>query len=210
MVSCEAGSEEPARNRRSYGWRSQRCRPATHAGNDREPLRVGGSGRCADRTAAPGVRPGSCRRCPSRADAARASSGSRLADDAVRQRRRRSRRRVDGPRHESALEAALATDAGYIGLVASANRTAALTADLRERGVDEEALARIRSPAGLNLGPSAQEEIAVAILAELVTWRPTRGPSPADLIEEAVDPICGMTVAVAAAEEAATRDGVLF
>ena len=44
-------------------------------------------------------------------------------------------------------------------------------------------LARLRSPAGLDLGPSSQQEIAVAILAELVAWRHlasrrARRPSP--------------------------------
>ncbi len=109
---------------------------------------------------------------------------------------------------EEALEAALASGADYVGLVASAKRAGAVTAELRDRGIDEESLARIRSPAGLDLGPLAQEEIAVAILAELVAWRHTRGPSPAELVEEAVDPICGMTVAVAAAKETVVRDGV--
>ena len=75
---------------------------------------------------------------------------------------------------EEALEAALASGADYVGLVASAKRASAVTAELRDRGVDEESLARIRSPAGLDLGPSTQEEIAVAILAELVAWRHTR------------------------------------
>jgi xanthine dehydrogenase accessory factor len=111
---------------------------------------------------------------------------------------------------EEALEAALASGAGYVGLVASAKRAASLTAELRDRGVDEESLARMRSPAGLDLGPSSQEEIAVAILAELVAWRHTRGPSPTELVEEAVDPVCGMTVAVAVAKETAVRDGVTY
>ena len=111
---------------------------------------------------------------------------------------------------EEALGAALATGAGYVGLVASSRRAAALTAELRSRGLDEETLAHIRSPAGLDLGPSSQEEIAVAILAELVAWRHTRGPSPTELVEEAVDPVCGMTVAVAAAKETLVRDGVTY
>jgi xanthine dehydrogenase accessory factor len=111
---------------------------------------------------------------------------------------------------EEALEAALASSAGYVGLVASAKRASVLTAELRDRGIDEESLARIRSPAGLDLGPSTQEEIAVAILAELVAWRHTRVASPAELVEEAIDPICGMTVAVASAKETAVRDGVTY
>jgi xanthine dehydrogenase accessory factor len=71
----------------------------------------------------------------------------------------------------------------------------------------------VRSPAGRDLGPSTQEEIAVAILAELVDWRHglvpagATGASPAPA--EAVDPVCGMTVAVAGAPTV-VRDGVTW
>jgi xanthine dehydrogenase accessory factor len=111
---------------------------------------------------------------------------------------------------DEALVAALNSDAGYVGLVASARRASAVAAELRDRGVDEESVARLRSPAGLDLGPSSQEEIAVAILAELVAWRHTRGPSPAELLEEAIDPVCGMTVAIATAREKLELDGVTY
>jgi xanthine/CO dehydrogenase XdhC/CoxF family maturation factor len=91
-------------------------------------------------------------------------------------------------------EAALASGAGYVGLVASAKRVGSVTAELRERGVDEESLARVRSPAGLDLGPSSQEEIAVAILAELVAWQHARPSEPSNslLLGTAVDRVCGM------------------
>jgi xanthine dehydrogenase accessory factor len=102
---------------------------------------------------------------------------------------------------EAALESALAGDAGYIGLVASAKRASSL-------GLDEESRARVRSPAGLDLGPSSQEEIAVAILAELVAWRHTRTKDV--LVEYATDPICGMSVAVAGAEHTLERDGTTY
>jgi xanthine dehydrogenase accessory factor len=111
---------------------------------------------------------------------------------------------------EESLMAALAGGAGYVGLVASARRAQTVVAELRGRGVDEEALARIRSPAGLDLGPSSQEEIAVAILAELVAWRHTTGVSPAEEVVEAIDPICGMTVSIAAARDTLVRDGVTY
>ena len=105
-----------------------------------------------------------------------------------------------------ALDAALATPAGYIGLVASAKRAGVELAALRERGLDEETLARVRSPAGLDLGPLTQPEIAVAVLAELVAWRHDRGPL-GELPVEAVDPVCGMTVAVAPDTPAARARG---
>jgi xanthine dehydrogenase accessory factor len=80
---------------------------------------------------------------------------------------------------EDALAAALASEADYVGLVASARRARAVRGTLRDRGFDAAALARVRSPAGLDLGPSSQEEIAVAILAELVAWRHAAKPAAA-------------------------------
>jgi xanthine dehydrogenase accessory factor len=106
------------------------------------------------------------------------------------------------------LAAALGSGAGYVGLVASAKRAATVLAELRARGLDEEAVLRVRAPAGLDLGPSTQEEIAVAILAELVAWRHTRGESPVPPPAEAVDPVCGMTVAVGPAAEQTVHEGV--
>ena len=59
------------------------------------------------------------------------------------------------------------------------------------------AAARVHSPAGLDLGPATQPEIAVAILAELVAWRHTHHiHAGGEAVLEAVDPVCGMTVAV--------------
>jgi xanthine dehydrogenase accessory factor len=72
---------------------------------------------------------------------------------------------------QEALESALATQARYVGLVASAKRARSVLSDMRDAGIGEEALARVHSPAGLDLGASSQEEIAVAILAQLVAWR---------------------------------------
>lgn len=109
---------------------------------------------------------------------------------------------------DDALAAALAAGTGYVALVASSKRAAAVLAALRARGLDEESLARVRSPAGLDLGPCTQEEIAVAVLAELVAWRHTRSGgelAPA----EAVDPVCGMVVAIGGSESA-EHEGVAY
>jgi xanthine dehydrogenase accessory factor len=121
---------------------------------------------------------------------------------------------------EDALASALKAGVGYVALVASARRAAVVLDALRDRGVEEEDLARVRSPAGRDLGPSTQEEIAVAVLAELVDWRHGQAADPAGLAParsegssaapaEAVDPVCGMTVAVAGAPTA-VRDGATW
>ena len=101
-----------------------------------------------------------------------------------------------------------------MGLVASRKRAEAVLGYLRDRGVAEETLARVHAPAGLDLGRVENEEIAVAILAELVELR-ARGelgggvaaPTPA---ERARDPICGMEVEVAGSRHRAERDGVTY
>ena len=107
---------------------------------------------------------------------------------------------------EDLLGAALRAGAGYVGLVASARRATSVLAGLREQGLDEEEVLRVRAPAGLDLGPSTQEEIAVAILAELVAWRHTR-PGESPVLLEAVDPVCGMTVSVEGASESIEHEG---
>ncbi len=90
----------------------------------------------------------------------------------------------------------------YVGLVASPRRGAGvlgaldLTADQRTA---------IRSPAGLDIGARTPEEIALSILAEIVSLRPRVAIAPTDALTSdaaetggsgsAIDPVCGMTVA---------------
>jgi xanthine dehydrogenase accessory factor len=114
-----------------------------------------------------------------------------------------------GADDEASLRAALATPAGYIGLVASQRRGAASLEALRAVGVADADLSRIRCPAGLDLGPSTQEEIAVAILAELVGWRHTR-VTVAEAVGTETDPVCGMTVPITDTAETAEAAGVLY
>lgn len=97
---------------------------------------------------------------------------------------------------EPALETALATDAAYVGLVASEKRASTVKEWLRARGVPDEALARLHAPAGLDLGHTEHREIAVSVLAELVRFRAGGVGSPVDVAapEMATDPVCGMDV----------------
>jgi xanthine dehydrogenase accessory factor len=69
------------------------------------------------------------------------------------------------------LEVALRTPAGYIGAMGSRRTHEDRLARLREVGVTEEELARLRSPIGLDLGARTPEETAVSIAAELIQLR---------------------------------------
>ena len=69
------------------------------------------------------------------------------------------------------LRHALATDVGYIGMLGSARRGAAILKLLREEGLSEESLARVRVPIGLDIGARSAPEIALAVLAEIQAVR---------------------------------------
>jgi xanthine dehydrogenase accessory factor len=69
------------------------------------------------------------------------------------------------------LEVALRTDAAYIGAMGSRRTHEDRLARLREEGVDEDALARLASPIGLDIGARTPEETAVSIAAEIVAHR---------------------------------------
>lgn len=69
------------------------------------------------------------------------------------------------------LEIALRTPAGYVGAMGSRRTHDDRLARLREIGMTDDELARLRSPIGLDLGARTPEETAVAIAAELISRR---------------------------------------
>ena len=69
------------------------------------------------------------------------------------------------------LKEALNTPAGYIGAMGSRRTHDNRTARLKEEGVNDEQLARVSSPIGLDVGARTPEETAVAIAAEIIALR---------------------------------------
>ncbi|HEY7575778.1 MAG TPA: XdhC family protein [Thermoanaerobaculia bacterium] len=117
-----------------------------------------------------------------------------------------------GDRDEEAVLEAIATRPAYLGVVASGKRFAQIREALLRRGAAAEAVERVKNPAGLDIGARTPEEIAVSILAEVVKMRREQAdaagaPEAAPAHAEAVDPICGMTVAVATARHRADALG---
>jgi xanthine dehydrogenase accessory factor len=76
------------------------------------------------------------------------------------------------------LKQALATDAAYIGVIGSRRRGAAVLQLLREDGIAEEQLRRVRVPVGLDLGGETAAEIALAIIAEVMAVMRGRSGGP--------------------------------
>lgn len=78
---------------------------------------------------------------------------------------------TQGRGDEPALLAALAVDADYVAFVGSRRKAEVLKKTLAERGVAPERLAKLKAPAGLDLGAITPDEIAISILAEIVALR---------------------------------------
>lgn len=72
---------------------------------------------------------------------------------------------------QESLEAALKTEACYIGMIGSKNKVGVVYGNLRKKGLMDKPDPRVYSPVGLELGGKSPEEIAISILAEIVKVR---------------------------------------
>lgn len=98
---------------------------------------------------------------------------------------------------EDAVYGALKATSSYVALIASKKRGDSVRELLAGRDVCSGRLGRLRAPAGLDLGSLPHEEMAVAVLAEIVQAK-AQGVGKHRVVtaprEEATDPVCGMTV----------------
>jgi xanthine dehydrogenase accessory factor len=147
---------------------------------------------------------------------------------------------TQGQYDELAVDKALGTKAAFIGLIASRKRSKGVLDWLRDVDYSEEMLARVKAPAGLDLGSLKHEEIAVGVLAELVQFNAARkpsavpasspseaspgeassseasetpispDPSPGDSPADAIDPVCDMLVDIATARFVSEHEGQTY
>jgi xanthine dehydrogenase accessory factor len=76
---------------------------------------------------------------------------------------------------KDALRAVIDSPATYIGMIGSRTKVRTVFDELVAEGVSPEALARVHSPVGLDLGGQTPGEISLAILAEIIALRYGRG-----------------------------------
>lgn len=109
-----------------------------------------------------------------------------------------------GSGEEAVLAASLTSGVPYVALVASAQRAAAVRAEL---DIPDQLTAQLHAPAGMRIGARSPDEIAISILAELVAQHhsdPAPGRTEAEVVVPsevavATDPVCGMQVAISPA-----------
>jgi xanthine dehydrogenase accessory factor len=92
-----------------------------------------------------------------------------------------------------ALEAALASEAFYIGALGSRRNQERRRERLLEAGVAEEALERIAGPSGLDIGAASSAETALSMLAEMLATRAGRAGGPLRDSKQRIhaDPVAG-------------------
>ena len=126
---------------------------------------------------------------------------------------------TQGEGDEEALEQAINSDAVYVAFVASKTKAGKVLEFLKSRGVSAEKISRVKAPAGLDLGATSPEEIAVSMLAEIVQMRASAAKASAkpaatlglNVIQtEAKDPICGMMVEKGKAKHKSEFHGQMF
>jgi xanthine dehydrogenase accessory factor len=109
---------------------------------------------------------------------------------------------TQGEHDEEALEQALRIDTRYISFIASRAKALKVIGLLAGKGASPQMLGRIKAPAGLSIGTSSSQEMAVSIIAEIIqvqkrclpeNSRPEK-PGAVELSEPAIDPVCGMAV----------------
>jgi xanthine dehydrogenase accessory factor len=77
-----------------------------------------------------------------------------------------------GHKHdEVSLREVAESSAAYVGMIGSKRRVGAVLQHLIDDGLDREAVGRVRTPIGLDIGAETPEEIAVAIMAEVIQVR---------------------------------------
>jgi xanthine dehydrogenase accessory factor len=116
-----------------------------------------------------------------------------------------------GQHDEEAIQTAFGVEPAYLGVVASRKRFAQIRETLVARGASASALGSITNPAGIDIGARAPEEIALSILAEIVSVQ-RAAAAPAAVVSQAAahearDPVCGMTVVVDTARHRAEHAG---
>jgi xanthine dehydrogenase accessory factor len=114
---------------------------------------------------------------------------------------------------EEGLEAVVGTQPQYLGLVASKEKARSLFQYISDKGTPDEDIARVKCPAGLELGAESLPEIALSVMAEITrlrravseqTLEPVKRLNGATLPvmlktaespTDSIDPVCEMAVA---------------
>jgi xanthine dehydrogenase accessory factor len=118
---------------------------------------------------------------------------------------------TQGEQDEPALLEAFKKDRPYVAFVASPKKREAVFSYLRAEGIAEEALAKVKSPAGIDIHAKNPDEVAISILAEIIQYYRTTpifetfnalndADKPTTAPDWYTNPVCGIPVDKATAK----------
>ena len=74
---------------------------------------------------------------------------------------------------EMCLEKILRIPFAYVGMLGSSGKINKIKSDLIQKGISEEQFAKVHTPVGLNISANTPEEIAIAVMAEIISVKNT-------------------------------------
>ncbi len=126
---------------------------------------------------------------------------------------------TQGENDEGALQQALESEAPYVSFVASRAKANAVFRVLRQRGLTFEQLKRVKTPAGLDINAKLPEEVAISILAEVISFMRSEeapemtGGQEAEVEENDkifINPVCNVPVEKATAKHVLEYEGMNY
>ena len=123
---------------------------------------------------------------------------------------------TQGENDEDALEQALHSGVPYVSFVASRRKANAVFNNLRQRGISFDQLKRIKTPAGLDIGAKLPEEVAISIIAEVISFirseenvaqEEGEGQNAAFNEDIYINPVCGVPVQKSTAKHVLEFEG---
>lgn len=121
---------------------------------------------------------------------------------------------TQGEGDDVALKNAIESGATYVSFVSSMRKANSIYNVLKKQGVKVEDLMRVKTPAGLNINAKLPEEVAISILAEIISKlreeknQQSEGVSQLNMAEYFINPVCNIPVQKSTAKHVINRKGV--
>lgn len=121
---------------------------------------------------------------------------------------------TQGENDDVALREAIESGAPYVSFVSSMRKANSIYNALKKQGVKVEDLARVKTPAGLNINAKLPQEVAISILAEIISkLREEKNQSASlesklNLDEYFINPVCNIPVQKSTAKHVINRKGI--
>jgi xanthine dehydrogenase accessory factor len=121
---------------------------------------------------------------------------------------------TQGEGDDIALKNAIESGCSYVSFVSSMRKANSIYNSLKKQGIKVEELMRVKTPAGLNINAKLPEEVAISILAEIISKlreeknQSAQPESQLNMAEYFINPVCNIPVQKSTAKHVINRKGV--